>query len=270
MQITVDSSQFQAALDRFIPTSKKSLVEIILQQGRLLCEELGRVTPPNNFKGGDGKAAGENAITGDQFGGRMVYVGGFRAMSRGFFIVSEGRWKERDEIVSQFTDKKGRVYGVEKHLYRPNASVQEMLAHRDRYRSKATGRMSKAGLRTRDVGRHVFIDRMVVKKAAATRFLKALHNRVGFMAGGWATAAKQLGRVSRDFPAWMKRHGSPGSARVEKDDDNVALVLTNSAVYRNAVPDVSRRAKTALNNRIFAMTSQAEKFLSLAARQSGL
>ena len=80
----------------------------------------------------------------------------------------------RDEIVSLFTAKDGRVYGVEKNLYRPNATVAEMKAHRDRFRSKTTGRMSTGGLRTRDIGRHVFIDRMVVNKAAMAALLKFL------------------------------------------------------------------------------------------------
>jgi hypothetical protein len=267
VQATVDATKFQAALERFAATSKKSFAEIVMQQGRLLCEDLARITPPNNYKGGDGKLAGENAITGDLFGGRTVDVGGFRAKSLGFFIVSDGKWKKRDEIVSAFTNKNGQVYGVEQRLYRPGASVQEMRAHRDLYRSKATGRMSKAGLRTRNVGRHVFIDRMVVSQAAANRFLKQLHKRVGYMAGGWATAAQQIGRISRGFPAWIKRHGSPGEARLDQAGENISLSLTNRAVYRNTLADVTRRSRTAVAGRVYAMTAQVEKYLDGAVRR---
>jgi hypothetical protein len=76
--------------------------------------------------------------------------------------------------------------------------------------------------------------------------------------------------VSRDFPAWMKRHGSPGDARVDQGGDGAALVLTNRAVYSGAAGDVSRRANIALNNRVYALTFQTDRFLSIAARQAGL
>lgn len=269
-EFKVDTSRFEAAVQAFAANSKRGMASIVLQQARLLCEDLAMRTPPNSWNGKDGKAAGENAITGDLFGGRKVDLGGFKVTTLGFFIVTDARLRERDVIVSQFTDKNGRVYGVEKHLYRRNASVQEMIAHRDRYRSKATGKMSKGGLRTRDVGRHVFIDRMVVSKAAAARFLKTLHKRVGFMAGGWVTAAKQLGRVSRDFPAWIRRHASPGDARLEQPGDGATVVLINRSVYPSLVGQISRRVQSALNNRTFNLTVQMRQFLSNTTRQSGL
>lgn len=279
----VDTSELELAIQRFAANSKRGLPDIILQQSRLLCEDLARRTPPNTWNGKDGKEAGEKAITGDLFGGREVNMGGFMVKTQGFFIVGnydtaakdqDGRRREggvlEGFITSLFTNKEGVVYGVEKHLYRPNASVQEMLAHRDRYRSKSTGKMSKAGLRTRDVGRHVFIDRMVVRKSAATRFLKVLHKRVGFMAGGWASVARRLGRISRDFPAWIRRHSSPGDASLEQMGDGAAVVMVNRSVYPSLVGQITSRVQTAVDSRVYNLTAQIRRFMEESARQSGL
>ena len=260
----VDIRDFQRALSLFRTTSKKSLEDILRQQCRLLVADIAKRTPPNDWAGsGKGKQAGENAITGDLFGGRSVNVGGFRAKTRGFFIVTDSKIEERDDIVSLFTNKKGEVYGVEKHLYRPNASVAEMIAHRDRYRSKKTGQMSKAGLRSRTVGRHVFIDRMIVRKSAANKFLKELHKRVGYMAAGWENAANQL-RAS--LPAWITRHSAAGFARIEGQGDDFGIVITNRTVYPSVVGIVKRRVASALENRVYAMQAQAVRFLTKIAK----
>jgi hypothetical protein len=46
--------------------------------------------------------------------------------------------------------------------------------------------------------------------------------------------------------------------------------MTNSSVYPNTVGDVSRRAKSALNNRIYALTSQVENIVGKTLKESGL
>jgi hypothetical protein len=288
-KLEIETENFRKAFFKFQSTSRKSIADNLKQQGKLLLIDLVHRTPPFDFAGKlSGKAAqkrGENAIAGDQFGGRTVNVGGFRAKTRGFFIVSDaildapisnakkkrsGNWwdSDMDKIVSMFTDKKGRVYGVEKQLYRPNATVAEMVAHRNRYRSKATGQMSKAGLRTRNVGRRVFIDRMVVKKSAADKFLKFLYKQVGYMAAGWAKAATQLGGAGK-IPAWIKRHDAPGHGAVEIRGDDVQLVISNKNVYPALQGIVERRAVSALKNRVWAMTNRTEHYLKKDAKDSG-
>lgn len=267
ISLAVETENFRQAFLKFQTTSKKSIAENLKKQGKLLVQEIAARTPPNDIKGGKGgKQVGENAIKGDQFGGRDVNVGGFRTKTRGFFIVSDGKIVQRDEIVSLFTNKHGKQYGVEKKLYRPNASVGDMIAHRDKYRSKTTGRMSRAGLRTRNVGRHVFIDRMVVSKAAANRFLKELYRRVGYMAAGWANAARSLGG---SLPGWMTRHQARGSGRVEVRGDDFELVLSNNNVYPELKRITETRAAAALRQRFWQLKKQTDNYMKRAAKDAG-
>lgn len=281
--LEVEEENFRKEFIRFQATSKKSIAENLRKQGKLLVVDIAQRTPPFNFagvkagasddragalSGSEAKKQGENAIKGDLFGGRDVNVGGFRAKSRGFFIVSDGKMIERDDIVSIFTNKQGKQYGVEKNLYRPNASVQDMITHRDKYRSKATGRMSRAGLRTRDNGRRVFIDRMVVSKAAANRFLKALYGRVGWMAAGWAKAAADLG--SNSLPQWIKRHsGAPGVGSLRVSDTDFELIISNKNIYSSLQKAVDRRASAALRDRFWALKKQVDNSLKIGLQEAG-
>jgi len=61
-----------------------------------------------------------------------------------------------------FVKKDGTVWATEKRFYQPDADLETMNAHHARYWQN--GRMSSAGTRDRTIGRHVFIDRMVIGK----------------------------------------------------------------------------------------------------------
>jgi hypothetical protein len=265
---TFDTSKFERSLKRFAFHSRKSGAEVLKNQARLLVRDAVALTPPNSGKGAGGKKRGEAAIAGDMFGGRTVNVGGFRAKARGFFEIMQKPGIERDEIVSFLTTKDGRVYGVEKRLYRPNASAGEMIAHRDQYRSKSTGQMSKAGLRTLDVGRHRFIDRMVVTPAAANRMLKELYRRVGYLAGGWNAAAKKLGLR---LPNWIANKTANNGACIEVLAGNqLSITISNKVRFAGKVKGLRSRIQSALNNRARAMDRQLRDMaLKGAAKRAG-
>ena len=238
IRATADTRGFTAAVTAFAAAAGTNVFGEVLNQAKLLLggsretPGLFDLTAPSGggVTGPAAKKRGEAAIVGDLFGGREVDLGGFRVKTEGLFIVSnvdpheaaggylaefqsqntkpKFRKKEEgeDDIVSLFTTKTGRVYGVERQLFRPNASLPEMLEHVARYRSKATGQISRAGLRDKVIGRHVFIDKMVISSASKKRLLLFLLGQVGSLAAGWLPAAFRLG-VSR-IPAWIKRHSS--------------------------------------------------------------
>lgn len=265
---TLDTSRFNDSLKRFAMSSKKSAVTILKEEARLFVKNAVAATPPNSGKGAGGKKRGEAAIAGDMLGGRDVNVGGFFAKSRGFFEVMQKPGVERDEIVSFLTTKDGRVYGVEKKLYRPNAPASEMIAHRDRYRSKSTGQMSKAGLRTRNVGRHVFIDRMVVTPAAARRMLKELYRRVGYLAAGWNAAAQRLGL---NLPAWIRNKGTGnGSVSMVLSGPVLSVTIVNKVKFAGRVRGLRWRIQKALNERARKMENELRHFaIKKSARAAG-
>lgn len=276
VQIRADASQFSRALVEFCTATGKEIAAELPNQARLLIQGsrsvpgLFDITPPagGSVTGPAAKKRGEAAITGDLFGGRRVSVGGFTATTRGLFIVSETVGEERDEIVSLFTNKDGVTYGVEKKLYRPAASTEEMIAHVAKYRSKATGRISRAGLRTRNVGRHVFIDRMVIRPSAAARLLRTLHGRVGSLAAGWLPAAQRLG--ARRIPTWVRRHAARaqgyGGITIQTGPRGGSIEFwMNPKFSGDGIRGMERRLQRVLTYRAGAMLRQVDAILKKKA-----
>lgn len=268
MSIRINTAKFDAAFKRFSALSKKSCIELVTQQAKLFVRDAVSVTPPNTGKISEGKKRGEAAILGDMMGGRTTNLGGFRVLTRGFFIINDNNGVEYDEIVSLFTNKAGEIYGVEKNLYRPNASVDELMEHRKKYRSTKTGRMSGAGLRTRDVGRRKFVDRMVVGSRAVNGMLKKLYRRVGFLAGGWNATAQRLGV---NLPAWIRRHGTGhGSVRINTSAFRFSIKMENNVPYADGVRGLKRRVQWALDKRAEAMMRRVDHYvLKQNARKAG-
>lgn len=126
-------------------------------------------------------------------------------------------WNPRDSAGKDVTSvvfrtKQGAVWATEKELARPNASVDEIQAHVNRFRSKTTGRVSRGGHSgDKRIGRWKFIDRMHVDAARFNRYLRAASKRVGKLQAGW----NPMIRAFRGAPAaaWISRHPGRGTAR---------------------------------------------------------
>jgi hypothetical protein len=172
-----------------------------------------------------------------------------------------------EDFARVFTAKDGRVYGVEKHPLSPNATLAEMLAHIARYRSKSTGRVSKAGTRDKVIGRHVFIDKMVISAAAKAQLLKHLFAHVGILASGWNAAAEKLGVK---LPAWVRRHGTRfGSAELEVTATRFRAVLSNEAEFIGNVRGYEERIARAFNYQAAKMDRQADYLQKKAIKEAG-
>lgn len=290
----VDLSQLDGDIRRLAAATGKGIHETGKAQVRLLMRDVINLTPPagGGVTGIAAKKRGEAAITGDLFGGRQVDTGGFKVSTEGLFIVSKVnphdaaggylaefksqnnkptfRKKEpgEDEIASIFTNKKGQVYGVEKQLFRPNASVSEMLAHIARYRSKSTGRVSRAGLRDKVIGRHVFIDKMVISPSAKKTLLRHLHGHVGKLAANWLPAS---GKVNAPAPGWVKRHGSPrGAGKLSAPTSpDFIFEATNDLAFPPAAGTMRRRIQAAVRLRGNAIRRAIPNIVARRAKQSG-
>jgi hypothetical protein len=106
-----------------------------------------------------------------------------------------------------FRTKSGAVYAVEKTLI--DLRGTRMAEHHKKYRSPKTGRVSKAGTYTRNIGRWKFIDKMAVTKASFNKYARQLKNDVGTLKAGWVKgavffASKCNGKV--DPPSWIARN----------------------------------------------------------------
>lgn len=140
-----------------------------------------------------------------------------------------------------FKSKTGAVYGVEKALFRPNASETELHAHHKRYRRR-DGRVTEAGGRseigrnTKNIGRWKFVDSMHVPERVLKRYIRSMQKRVGTLKAGWMPAARKFG-VS--VAKWIQRAERVSGRGVDAMDDNGNGFLESA----NQVPWASQKLK---------------------------
>lgn len=107
------------------------------------------------------------------------------------------------------------------------------------------------------LGKKYFVD---PRKLAALR--AKLYGRVGFLAGGWNAAARELGVT---LPAWIARHGTEhGAGRILVDPDGIRILLTNAVTYSADVDGYARRVQAALDYVAAGMERETEVLLRLA------
>jgi hypothetical protein len=221
--IELDYSRLEDSLGRFMVRSKRELPDVIKSPvAKGVIRNIIADSPPIK------KAFGQGAIRRDLMGGKG------RA---GIFFVTDAAslsgLKERspEGLVKLWTTKDGRVYGTETTFFKPNASISDMAAHHARYFKK--GRMSSAGAKTRDIGRWKFIDRMVVSKAAMSRFEQHLFKKLGKAASGWNMAAAKLGVKP---PEYIWRHSGSGGFDVIVTDRSIRVKMSNRVDYAANIP----------------------------------
>ena len=233
------SLKFEKIMADYAKIREVTIPDAVHANARLLCVELARRTQPFGAETGGAKV-GEKAITRDLLGRGGSRAGIFAPISGA--IEAGFRFSKTTSNVRLFVKKDGTVYGTDKSLFRPDASVGDMAAfHRGKF---VNGKMSSAGSRTRDIGRWKFIEKMFVSGGTLDEFMKAQFARVGIAKSGWASCANQLRRVvsgsmTRGIPGWVTRHlGDYSFGRVEDRTFNLknpTVVLTNSCKYADKV-----------------------------------
>lgn len=258
--ITIDTRGFNAALQGLIASSQKEPHVILRQQMRLLVERLVMLTPPPYGRKTKkaAKEAGENKIMGDLLG-RSSFRG---AAAAGIFQGEGNPGVVTANTVRLFVAN-GYAYGVDRNLYRPNASNAEMETHHRTYFKN--GRMSQAGGRTRDIGRWRFIDKMVVNKGKLGRFIKRLQKHVGRAKGGWNAAAQKF---SYNAPPWVSRHGTgDGSATETMNARGGTLVAINRNKAIGSLENQARIVQNAYIGRERDMKVAFQGWLDRRARK---
>lgn len=206
------------------------------------------ITPPGSEgallksgKKGEGAIErGRAAIRRDLLGGRKR-AGIFMALDDGLINSALNTGLYQTENVRLFVKKDGTVYGTERSLFRPDASIAEMDAHHHKYWKN--GRMTSAGSRDRTIGRWRFVDKMVVRKSTMESYLNYLYDRIGIMAGGWGKGAK---RVGAKLPKIVKKHAS-GACKITLTKTSFSIEITNAVTYFR-MADMSRRIQFVLNS----------------------
>jgi len=301
LKVKIDDTDFRRALNEFQKVSGKSFKQVLLQEAKLVTRNCMSMTPPTDKKtfyaNSKGKVAwaaqkkiGLGAMLNDTLGkaksrqNKKTSSTGFKRGKGdgGIFKVAGSQTFKRAEQLNRdlgydwagmkhalWMTKTGRVFGVEKNMYNPDASVGLMKRHHDKYRGK-NGRVSRAGSKTLNIGRHVFLDKMVVSIKAWNTYYKHLNTVLGRAKAGWLAAANKF--KFKGVAKWVKQHGQgEGSVR-----DNSSHKLLPFVVIENRVPYLKRHdndlsiVKKAMQGQVSNLKKKAEQAMKSAARKSKL
>lgn len=262
--ITIQSEAFAQDVGTFALLTGRSFGEELKVQGKGVLSELIKVTPPFNQQNKGAAAAqraGIGAIRRDLAGGghkRGQRRAGVFAVLRDSTIdtaLDTGLYENQN--VRLFARKDGTVWGTETNTFKPSISMGEMRSHHKRYFKN--GKMSSAGSYERNIGRWRFIDQFVIRRSSFERYLKTMDPRVGFLGGGFRSAAMGLGV---GLPRFMGRHGSaPGDLRMQLEGDDLYIIIRNDVRYASQMADLVRRVDWAIRAQQRKMERQAPYLL---------
>jgi hypothetical protein len=109
-------------------------------------------------------------------------------------------------------------------------------------------------------------ERFRVDAATLKIYIDQVKRRVGYMAAGWAQAARFLGA---SLPAWITRHSAVGYGKVNISGDDIEVDLGNRTIYSESRGLVERRASAALKTRYWAMIKRVDFAAKQAAQEAG-
>ena len=218
--VRVDTSKLEKMLVAKSVTMKKSLQQVLVEEGRLLAVALAKYTQPFGL-GPDAEKKGEGAIIRDY---HRVYP----ALAAQFIInrvAHIARPKDKDAAASRIAKyvRAGDTKSITKMLGDMRIARQGTEAdpkyHADRWRS---GKL-KGG-----------VAQIVPDQASVQKLIDQAKVLSGFAKSGWATCAQKLGGT-RGIPAWARRAQAPGQIIDNTDADPPVLTLVNKVNYTNYV-----------------------------------
>lgn len=233
MELEVDSREFNRQLAIYVQVVGRSMEEELGRQARLFLERAVRMTPPGKDNGGRGSTQTE-------------------ARARGVATV-------RRDLRRLFRPVDLRGSRRLTHLFGRPVEPPWEIPQRERHPDVAA--VYRSHRRKTRRGRHEayraggnYVDR---RKLAALE--KALLARVGWLAGGWNPAARQL---SARVPSWARRHGTaPGMVRVTATAAALEVYIRNDVRYAASVEGLRRRVQRALDAQARAMERQIPHLL---------
>jgi len=258
VKLQVDTSRFTRALNQFAALSKKSGLEVLLDNAKGFVRRAIALTPPNHGKANSAaRKLGEDSVHDDL---RQIFDPLDPAEWRGFFD-QEGGLKI---VPTHRANRRGAEVTALTFFLKRN----EMEAFHERLRSKATGRV-----------RHVNRDNLIGRKKSdiseigfVTKqdfawFERQTKKKVGKLASGWNAAAQKLGY---NPPAWIRRHGtSRGTVQITIGNDRFQVSIANSVKFVGQVRGLERQIQTALNWQARSMERRVAFYFEHNGRAAG-
>ena len=248
--ITIDNAAFSAALARFVSTSKKSSVELMRQQARLLFVEVANVTPPAGGKSGatlKGKAAekaGQLAITRD-------YHQLYGMPGRAYGDIQSKSQRAADAFWSHFKHDR---------LHEAGQIVKSVLGKS--FVPFDGGKAARGFLGKKRRQEALFY---ISNPTALHEHVSTLQEHVWFLASGWGKALRQLGAR---LPYGIDKHAaSPGFLRVTITEAAIEIAMVNEVRYARQIKKFSEQLAFAMKVREGALTRRYEAWLAALAKR---
>ena len=111
--------------------------------------------------------------------------------------------------------------------------------------------------------------RRAVKQTRASRsmireFIKKKQKYVGYLASGWATAARGLGKIR--IPNWIGRHSAPGITVIVAKNTSVSATLSNMVDWAHHMHRIDARIAYAVRYQTGKMNRRVKHFVEKAIK----
>jgi len=219
--ITTDVTSYRKHVERFARLTGVSLKQAMQEGVSVMAGQLARRFPPKTAK------QGKNAIENDL---RRVFDTNENIIREWDHNIDAGLMGS-SQVMRGMQTKTGAVFLRDMAYYKPNASAAEMKQHHLRQRSPATGRVTKAGTYTRNIGRWKAVDKMFVNAPVLKSYAATVAASVGQMKARWI-AATDLWAGSAKLPSWITKHADHGRVndRMKANGDGY-IEITNTTPY---------------------------------------
>lgn len=248
----VVTERFDRALKRLAATSRKSAVEVMTQQAKLLFALVAKITPPGN-EFASGRAAekqGKTAVAADIY---AIYGTPSDAYDA---IDQTGRKTDADAFWALYKD--GQL-GDAKEIFEAVTGSEITYG----FDGGAAHRAAGIGARKRKNRRRTVFTFSV---EGVTSHVKDTQASVWWLASGWARALRALGAR---LPTGTGKHDAPGSLAVIVNDALIDIKMTNRVKFAGQVPGIKRRIRSAMRIRAEVLQRQWDFHISRAARSAG-
>jgi hypothetical protein len=248
-ELNINHDRHTAALLRLATTSKKTAVEVLRQEAKLVIVEAAKITPPqfNTTQGRSAEVYGKAAIASDissMYGtpndAYMQLRGIMPAAAASFWAKkSAGDDAGASQVLRNVTGAS----------FSPFDGGQ---IHKN-FGSQAIGRRR---LRPR-------ILMFVRNPEAIDRYIEKIQSRIWFLASGWVPAMTSLGAR---IPYGLNKQNAPGNLIVDVDDRRIIIRMQNAAPFARNVKGIEKRIRFALDVRTSRMQKNWDNYIKRASR----
>lgn len=237
--LTFNTARFDAAVARLVMTSKKTSVEALTQQGRLLFVEVAKVTPP------------AGGAKGNTLQGKAAEMAGKVAVARDIHAAYGTPGQAFSDLLSKAgKGPAGAFWDAHKHGRDAEAAAIVRLHLKKSYSpfdgGKAAesmrGRWRKSGGQQRRDPLYYLRD-----PAPMHAYVREEQSHVWYLSSGWYQPLKALG--AKGIPYGVNKHSAPGFLEVNITETSIEIKMINYVGYASRIKGLKAQIQFAMKVR---------------------